>query len=225
VSDPVSEVHRANSDSATSARPLRKDAADNRERLLVAAAIVFARDGVDACVEQVAREAGIGMGTVYRRFPNKAALIDELVDALLDEMIAAAETALVDESSGEHTGEGLERYLRAAATLLAQRRSFLPMVWHGSHRLPKIHQLRASTATLLARAQQHGSVSPDVTAPDITVAMWSLRGVMETSHAVAPDAWQRHLDFVLAGLRVGGIAFSTPPLTIAQMDEIVRTDG
>lgn len=217
----MSDSVKADGDSGSSARPLRKDAADNRERLLVAAATVFARDGVDACVEQVAREAGIGMGTVYRRFPNKAALIDELVDALLGEMIVAAETALGD----EHSGEGLERYLRAAATLLAERRSFLPMVWQGSRRLTKIHQLRASIATLLARAQQHGTISPDVTGPDITAAMWSLRGVMETSHGVAPDAWQRQLDFLLAGMRVGGIAFSRPSLTIAQMDEIVMTDG
>ncbi|MDQ1718021.1 MAG: hypothetical protein QOE89_1974, partial [Pseudonocardiales bacterium] len=61
------------------ARPLRRDAAENRERLLDAAIQVFAEHGLDAGVDEVARVAGVGTGTLYRRFPTKQALIDELV--------------------------------------------------------------------------------------------------------------------------------------------------
>jgi AcrR family transcriptional regulator len=196
------------------ARPLRRDAADNRERLLAAAELVFARDGVDAGIEQVAREAGLGMGTVYRRFATKQALIDELIDVLLEEMIDAGRAAI-----GQ--ADGLERYLRAAGALLFERRGFLPMVWRGQQRSPKVEQLRAIYAELLAHAQETGRAAREVTSTDISIVLWSLRGVMEMTFAVAPDAWMRHLDFLLAGMRVEAIDHHAPPLRIEQVDQIV----
>jgi AcrR family transcriptional regulator len=199
-------------------RPLRRDAADNRERLLSAAATVFTRDGIDAGIDVVAREAGIGMGTVYRRFPNKKALIDELVDALLTDLITAADSALAH----ERDGDGLEPYLRAAGDLIAERRGFVPMVWRGQHRSSAIDRLRATLAELLASAQRHGRASADVELSDISAVLWSMRGIMELTHTAAPDAWRRHLDFVLAGMRAGSIAFSAPAVARAQMDEIVK---
>jgi AcrR family transcriptional regulator len=195
-------------------RALRRDAADNRERLLVAAGAVFAREGVDAGIEQVAREAGLGMGTVYRRFPTKQALIDELIDTLIDHLIDLAVVALAHD-------DGLERYLRAAGALLFEQRGFLPLVWRGKQRSPKVDRLRFVSAQLLARAQSLGEAGPDVTITDISAVLWSLRGVMETTYAEVPDAWQRQLDFMLAGLRTPGLTFSAPAMTIEQVDRIV----
>jgi AcrR family transcriptional regulator len=198
------------------ARPLRRDAADNRSRVLAAASTVFARDGVEAGVDQVAREAGVGMGTMYRRFPTKQALIDELLDAVLDDMIAAAQQALASHADGT----ALEHYLRAAGALLFERRGFLPMVWRREQAAPQINELRAAYADLLADGRRHGRLGDGLSTTDITAALWSLRGVMEASYAVAPDAWVRHLDFLLAGLRAGAAATTTVAMTLDQIDRI-----
>ncbi len=145
------------------------------------------------------------MGTMYRRFPTKQALIDELLDAVLDDMIAAAQQALASHPDGT----ALEHYLRAAGALLFERRGFLPMVWRREQAAPRVNELRAAYADLLADGRTHGRLGDGLSTTDITAALWSLRGVMEASYAVAPDAWVRHLDFVLAGLRAGAAATTT----------------
>src|ERR1700729_1019197 len=89
-----------------SPRPLRRDAAENRDRLLAAASRVFAEQGLDAGVADIAREAGVGMGTLYRRFPTKDALIDALVEDLLEAIID-----LASEASEQPGGHGLEQFL------------------------------------------------------------------------------------------------------------------
>src|ERR1700712_3398065 len=90
-------------------RPLRRDAAENRARILLAAGRVFDARGLDAGVEEIAREAGVGMGTLYRRFPTKDALIEALVRDLLEAIIAIA-----DDAAAQPDGEGLEHFLEAA---------------------------------------------------------------------------------------------------------------
>src|SRR6187551_3752942 len=75
-------------------RPLRADAERNRRRILVAAAEVFAKRGLDAGLDEIARHAGVGTGTVYRRFPDKALLIDALFESRIDSLLEVARTAL-----------------------------------------------------------------------------------------------------------------------------------
>ena len=77
-------------------RPLRRDARENRERILAAARLAFAELGIDVSVEEIARRAGVGMGTLYRRFPTKDALIDAVFEEHLDQIAASAEAALAD---------------------------------------------------------------------------------------------------------------------------------
>jgi len=202
-------------DLASPARPLRKDAADNRERLLAAARTIFGRDGVDVGIEHVAREAGLGMGTVYRRFPTKQALIDELMNDMVADMASLAESSL---AAGAADGTGLERYLHAVGGLMFERRGFLPMVWRSERPTPTVLRLRTIYAGLLAQGQRHGTLGRGLASSDITIAIWSLRGVMETTYAAAPHAWRRHLDLVLAGMRTAGAEFETPALTAADLD-------
>src|SRR5271156_373221 len=90
----------------THVRPLRQDAARNRDRLLAAAAEVFDAQGLDASVTDIARVAGVGIGTLYRRFPTKEALIDALVHDVLDATIQMARDASVAAD-----GTGLEQFL------------------------------------------------------------------------------------------------------------------
>src|ERR1700709_1136769 len=79
---------------APTSRPLRKDAAENRERLLTAAAELFAERGLDVTLNDIAHHAGVGVGTAYRRFANKEEVIDALFEQRLQDVVAVAEEAL-----------------------------------------------------------------------------------------------------------------------------------
>jgi AcrR family transcriptional regulator len=190
---------------------LRRDAAANRERLIVAAIEIFNEDGIEAGVEQIAQRAGVGIGTLYRRFPTKQALVDHLVDALLSEMIAAADSAR--EVPGGH---GLEQYVRAVGDQLSRHRGCLSRLWGGGD-ITRINELRARQLTLLNEAQQAGVIRPDVGATDLTVLLWSLRGIVESSGDAAQRACRRHLDIAFAGLRPGPATLTNPPLTTRQV--------
>lgn len=197
-------------------KSLRRDAARNRERLLEAAAQVFAEQGLQASVDDVASVAGVGMGTLYRRFPTKEALIDELVRELLADVLAAARAA-----QSAPDGQGLRRFLYAVGTQQGSRRGCLPRLWSTSQHIELVSEIRAVAAELLADAQAHGQIRADVTPADVAVVMWSLRGVIETTRAVAPDAWRRHLEIILAGLRPSDEALRHEALPDAVVDNVV----
>jgi AcrR family transcriptional regulator len=175
-------------------KPLRRDAAHNRDLLLAAAGEVFDAHGLDASVAEVARVAGVGMGTLYRRFPTKEALIDALVRELLNATITMARDA-----AGEPAGTGLEQFLQKSGAYWAQHPGCLPRLWRTDDDLVDI--ARELIAALLADAKKHGRVRHDLTSTDLTMAMWATRGVQETTHGFAPDAWRRHLDLLIAGMR------------------------
>jgi AcrR family transcriptional regulator len=178
-------------------KPLRRDAALNRERLLSAALAVFNEQGLDAGVEDVARAAGVGMGTLYRRFPSKQALIDELVGALRRDILALAEAA-----RSATDGTGLERLvLQATELLAAQPACIKPFSMQSESGLREIRQIRAIIIELLAAAQRAGLVRREIVPTDITMLFWAVTAVMETTQAHAPDAWRRQLEILLAGLR------------------------
>jgi AcrR family transcriptional regulator len=192
-------------------QPLRRDAAANRERLIVAAIEVFNDDGIDAGVEQIAQRAGVGIGTLYRRFPTKEALIAHLVDELLSEMIIAADDAL-----NVADGHGLEQYVRAMGDQLSRHRGCLSRLWGGGD-LARIEELRARQYTLLLIAQQAGVIRADIGPTDLTILLWSLRGIVESSGAAAQQACRRYLDLTFAGLRPGTAELTTTPLTARQL--------
>jgi AcrR family transcriptional regulator len=197
-------------------RPLRRDAAANRQRVLDAAARVFATHGLEASVDEIARVAGVGMGTLYRRFPTKDALIAALVQDVLDRM-----QALADEAATRRDGTGLEFFLAASSAYQAQHRGCLPRLWATGTDHESVDRVRRSVAALLREAKSHGRIRRDVKATDLTVLMWSVRGVIETTREVAPNAWQRHLDILIAGLRPTTEPLQHPPLSRNQVDAIL----
>jgi AcrR family transcriptional regulator len=196
-------------------RPLRRDAAENRSRLLAAASQVFDEQGLDAGVEEIARVAGVGMGTLYRRFPTKDALIDALVTDLLDAMIELAREAAL-----RPDGLGLEYFLEGASDYQARNPGCLPRLWRGpDNGLVKI--ARGLISDLLEDAKRHGRVRDDLTSTDLNVILWSIRGVIETTISVAPQAWRRHLELVIGGMRPTDGTFTHAPLTRKQLDTIL----
>jgi AcrR family transcriptional regulator len=196
-------------------KALRRDAAENRLRVLEAAAQVFAERGLEGSVEEVARVAGVGMGTLYRRFPTKDDLIAELVRGLLGEVVSDAREALE-----RYDGHGLESFLYTASAHLASQRGCLARLWWPSVAPDLVQEARGLIAELLRDAQAHKNIRDDVTASDIAVILWSIRGVIETMHSVVPDGWRRHLGILVAGLRAVPVLLPGSPLTKRQMDAI-----
>jgi AcrR family transcriptional regulator len=207
---------------AEDVRPLRRDAAENRRRLLVAAKDVFAERGPDACVEEIARAAGVGMGTLYRRFPTKQDLVDELVGALREHLASAA-TAALDRPDEEC----LAAMMMSAGEVTFAGRGVSHGLWFSTPNGNEyVEQFRAALREGFRRAQRAGAVRADLTVADIYAALWSVRGVVEQTHLVAPAAWRRHLAILLAGFRPGpGLAeagLSDADLSRVQADQAAR---
>jgi AcrR family transcriptional regulator len=196
------------------ARPMRRDAARNQELVLEAAREVISEFGTDASMELVASRAGVGVGTVYRRFPNKEALVDELVRIILYDLVAAAREAL---ATGD--GTGLEAFLRTIGESIADHRGYADKLV-GRTKADCAALLHSLMVELLDQAQQHGQIGPDVTIGDIRATTWAIRGIIETTGAVAPRAWERHLDIHLAGLRSVPMPSSRPGLSPDQLSRI-----
>jgi AcrR family transcriptional regulator len=198
-------------------KPLRRDAEANLERVLEAAAAVFSEHGWETSIEEVARRAQVGLGTVYRRFENKTALVDELARRLLEDVVRIAERHLDDPG-----GTGLVRYLWEIGELLAGHSGLVGRMWNVPGTAPVIARSRELQGALLAEAQRHRLVRDELTAEDVAVALWSVQGVLDVTRGTPVIAWRRHLEVVIEGLRPTGRVLSNPPLTPAEMDVAVR---
>jgi AcrR family transcriptional regulator len=179
----------------------RRDAVRNYHRILEAAREVLGESGADASMEEIAARAGVGVGTVYRRFANKDALIDELLRLTLEEGVAAARQAL--DCPG---GEGLEQLLRAFGAMFAGHARYAHLLLERSADTDAGRETRAAVAELTTRAVTAGTLNPGVTTADVMTLVWAMRGLTQTTGEVAPDSWERFLDIHLAGLRAAGAA-------------------
>jgi AcrR family transcriptional regulator len=194
---------------------LRRDAARNHQLVLEAARTVLAEFGTDASMELIASRAGVGVGTVYRRFPNKEALVDEIAGQMLRQLVEEARRAL-----SLADGTGLEVFLRVIGHSLSEHRGYADKLV-GHSKAACVEQLRDLITALVDQAREAGRITPGVELGDIMALAWALRGIVETSGSVVPDAWQRHLDIHLAGLRATGTPPSPrPAVTRAQLTEI-----
>src|SRR3954449_737551 len=149
-------------DAELSGRPLRRDAQRNRERILAAARELFAERGIDATLDDVAARAGVGVGTVYRRYPNKDALLDELFEARIAELVALAEASLEDADAWA----ALVRFLERVEELVAADRALEHLVLHsdrGQEHVTRARQrLAAPVDTLVERANAAERVRGDL---------------------------------------------------------------
>jgi AcrR family transcriptional regulator len=170
----------------------------NYQRVLDAAREVFGELGAEASVEEIASRAGVGVGTVYRRFASKDALIDELLRLSMETLLQAAGDALTAPG-----GDGLEQYLRATGQEFASHARYADLLLTRTADPAARARLRASVEELAARAVSAGTVAPDVTHADVMALIWSLRGLVQGNTELPPDAWQRYLTIHLAGLRSG----------------------
>ena len=181
-----------------SERPLRRDAERNRLRILQAAREVFADRGLDASLDQIAAHAGVGVGTVYRRFADKDALIDALFEERIDEVAAAGQRAL----SAPDPWEGLVGYLQHANALRARDRGLKQaLLSRGAHRTERARGKVTPIATeLLARAQQAGSLRADFDLFDLPLIDLMVSAIADLTREVSPELWQRALTIIIDGL-------------------------
>ena len=180
-------------------RAPRRDAVRNYHRILDAAREVLGESGADACMEEIAARAGVGVGTVYRRFASKEALIDELLRLALVEVTAATYRALA-----RTDGYGLHELLRAFGQSFADHARYANLLLGRPTDPSTGHQIRAAIEELTARAAAAGTVHPGITARDVMELVWALRGLVQAAEDVAPARWQRFLDIHLAGMRASG---------------------
>jgi AcrR family transcriptional regulator len=180
------------------AAPLRRDAVRNYERVLDAAREVFGESGADAHIEEIAARAGVGVGTVYRRFASKDGLIDELLRLVMDELIRAADHALA-----RTDGHGLEELLRAFGQSFADHARYADLLLEREPDESLTLRIVAAITELTGRAVAAGTVSSDITTADVLALVSAMRGLVQASGPVSAEAWQRFLAIHLAGLRAG----------------------
>lgn len=204
-------------------RPLRRDARLNRQRIIEAAREVFATRGLAATFEDVANQAGVGIGTVYRRFPTKESLLEAALEAQLEEHAKGIEAAL-----HAPTGwDGLVRFLRRAAEIYAADRGVRDVTLGADFGARHFAQVRDRilplVQQLIARAHAEGSLRPDFTVEDVTPLLMMVSEVAHHSQAIRPDAYTRYLQFLIDALRhTPGTGDLGKPLTSDDVNALTR---
>lgn len=183
-------------------RPLRADARRNREKVLAAAAAAFGETGIDTQVEDIARRAGVGVGTVYRHFPTKDALVEALAEAHFDRLADVVEAAL--ELEGDPWTIFSDTIWGTAAPAAADVAWCEIIAGHPRSVEAAAHsqqRLAAATAKLIERAQAGGAMRRDATVADVKTIMCGFGHIAASQRAGAPVDWQRYLTIALDGLR------------------------
>jgi AcrR family transcriptional regulator len=185
----------------TTVRPLRQDAARNRERLVAAAREVFRRKGLDAPLEEIAREAGVAIGTLYNRFPSRGELVDAALGPLAEQAVdIAARAARI-----EDPWDAFAAYMTDSCGLLAADRGYADVNRSRVSGTPAINAARERMwvfkAAIVTRAKEAGALRGDVESADLVLLMWGIAAIADATRDVAPDAWRRQLALALDGLR------------------------
>lgn len=187
--------------STEASRPLRSDAVRNRALLIEAARELFAERGVDVALDEVAKRAGVSIGTLYNRFPTRAALIEAVFADRLEKIAAFAVRALANPDPWQ----GFAAYLTDVCELQAADRGFNEVAARGLGDSPANrnlrHQVSEAMAQLIERAKQAGAMRADLASEDLAFVIWGIAQTVERTADVAPRLWRRHLALLLDGFR------------------------
>jgi AcrR family transcriptional regulator len=196
--------------------PLRRDAERNRQRILHAARRLYARAGLATGYDEIAREAEVGVGTVYRRFPQREDLLSALFQDGVDQVVGLARTAL------EHPDpwQGLCTFLEETLSLQAGDRGLRELLvgTQAPTALARSAQQRIAplVAELVERSQAAGLMRPDVGVQDIALAPLMVGAVIDRARGVDPDLWRRTLALLLDGFRAGPVGPLPAPAPTAE---------
>jgi AcrR family transcriptional regulator len=188
---------------ATAAREpgSRRDAQRNRGLLVAAARSVFAERGVDARVDEVARRAGVGTGTLYRHFPTREALLEAIFAERIGELVTAADAALAEPDAWVGLVGFLEATLEPQSGDRVLKEIFLRYPAAENRLTESRQQIYALLERLLERGHSQGVLRADFALPDLALALWSFAPLIAATADTAPTVWRRHLHWLLDGLR------------------------
>jgi AcrR family transcriptional regulator len=202
-------------------RPQRADARRNRERVLAAAEELFAEQGLRVQMADVARHAGVGVGTVCRNFATKEALIGAVLDAMLEPLVVASELALADPDPAE----GLRSYVEAMADMQTRSRGLAEQMsayYESDEQSVKV-ALRRNVAAILRRAQDAGAVRDDIGPADLALLFCGIAQSAVLAGDVGATQRRRYLAVVLDGLKPAEpSALPGRPLGFADLDRARR---
>jgi AcrR family transcriptional regulator len=210
---------------AARTRPLRRDAERNRQRILQAASEVFTERGLDVSLDEVARHAGVGIGTVYRRFGTK----EELLEALFLERFELVATLAEQAAQAPDPWSGLVCFMEKTAEMLAGDVGLKQMLMFASYGLDVIAYARRRNAPLVSRlverAQQAGQLRADLRQTDIPILVFALAEVAQMVRPVNPELWRRYFTLITDGMRPrrdGITPLPVPPLSPEEMEKNMR---
>ena len=193
------------------AKPVRKDVARNRALLLASAKVVFAEQGLDATLDDIAKHAGVGTGTAYRHFANKQEIAAEVLGQASESMTQDALDALEIDDPWLGITTFFETIMGRAAVNRGLHESLA--IPRASHEVLVRQQLVDSVTTLFARAKAAGVIRADADPTDAGVILSMLVPVFDMAAVTSPDLWRRYLWLLLDGLRATGV----PALPVAAM--------
>lgn len=180
---------------------LRSDAARNRAALVAAAREVMAERGLEAPLDEVARRAGIGNATLYRRFPRRVDLIAAVFADRMADHARAVQAAL----DAADPWQGLRSYIRAAAELQVHDRGIADLITMDVSMAPEIEALRdrafRGLVEVIERAKAAGALRADATPEDVVVVLQANAGLVSRAHGVADQASARLVHVLLDGMR------------------------
>jgi AcrR family transcriptional regulator len=206
------------------ARPVRRDAARNRALLLQAADEVFADRGAEATLDEIAEHAGVGVGTAYRHFTSKQALLN----ALFETRMSAVIDMFTEVAAIEDPQESFEQLLVRAGEQQALDRG-LREVLIANYDVAAIPDMRARIESLIegvvARAHAAGVLRPAVTITDIPIMLWMVGSLTDYAGQESPELWRRYLDLLLDGVLAPGArrrAIEVPALDPVTIGKVMR---
>ncbi|MFF1926296.1 TetR/AcrR family transcriptional regulator [Streptomyces sp. NPDC058221] len=190
---------------------LRADARHNRERILEAAREAYAAHGIDVPVTTIARRAGVGVATLYRRFPTRTALITEAFSEQLDSCVSALDDALLDPDPWRGLCTLIEKVCAMQATDRGFTAAFLSRFPDAVDFEDRRTHAEEGIARLVRRAQDSGQLRADFAPSDITLLLVANCGVAGASPEVAAAASRRLTGYLLQSFRAGSAAPLPPP--------------
>lgn len=205
-------------------KPLRRDVLRNRERVVDAASEAFAEQGLDVGYDDIAHRAGVGVGTVYRRFPQRADLIVAVFESRIDDLAQLAAVAN-EQPSGE---AALTWFLERVVAIQARDRGLRDVLAGKAPRDQRMSHVRArltpAVDALLERAKSENTLRPDIAVSDIAALATAL-SLFHTPDL--PDLWRRYLVLVLDGFApyrdgITPLPVAAPAMT--EMDDLVGGD-
>jgi AcrR family transcriptional regulator len=180
------------------ARPKRADARRNYERLVTAARDVFAAQGGGASMDAIAKEAGVGIGTLYRHFPQRIDLVEAVWQEDVDELVSTSQTLIADLEPWPALVAWLQAFVRYASV----KRTFLSELHEAFEKNPELRiasreRIEAAVSAVLTRAQDAGEARTDLDGPDLM----QLLGSMCMSATLTEEQSTRLLVMIQDGLR------------------------